>query len=205
MSELYTKSMKKLELDAVLRQLSEQAVSQEAKARCLAYEPLQDAAEIRILQQQTSAACHLVEFKEHAAGFSGLTDVRQVLARADRGGTLNPAELLQVAGVLRCAREVKGYCDGDYQQTVLDPLFFALSTNRYLEEQITSAILSVDEIADSASSELASIRRHMRLQSDKIKQTLQKIISSPGYQKALQEPIITMRADRYVVPVKSRP
>ena len=62
MSELYTKSMKKLELDAVLRQLSEQAVSQEAKARCLAYQPLRDAAEIRILQQQTSAACHLVEF-----------------------------------------------------------------------------------------------------------------------------------------------
>ncbi len=202
MSELYTKSMKKLELDAVLQRLSEQAVSQEAKARCLAYQPLRDAAEIRILQQQTSAACHLVEFKG-TPGFSGLTDVRPVLARADRGGTLNPAELLQVAGVLRCAREVKSYCDGDYQQTVLDPLFFALSTNRYLEEQITGAILSVDEIADSASAELTSIRRHMRLQSDKIKQTLQRIISSPGYQKALQEPIITMRADRYVVPVKS--
>ena len=202
MSELYTKSMKKLELDAVLQRLSEQAVSQEAKARCLAYQPLRDAAEIRILQQQTSAACHLVEFKG-TPGFSGLTDVRPVLARADRGGTLNPAELLQVAGLLRCAREVKSYCDGDYQQTVLDPLFFALSTNRYLEEQITGAILSVDEIADSASAELTSIRRHMRLQSDKIKQTLQRIISSPGYQKALQEPIITMRADRYVVPVKS--
>ena len=126
------------------------------------------------------------------------------MARADRGGTLNPAELLQVAGVLRCAREVKSYCDGDYQQTVLDPLFFALSTNRYLEEQITGAILSVDEIADSASAELTSIRRHMRLQSDRIKQTLQRIISSPGCPKRLlQEPIITMRADRYVVPVKS--
>jgi DNA mismatch repair protein MutS2 len=76
-------------------------------------------------------------------------------------------------------------------------------TNRYLEDRITGAILSEDEIADAASSELASIRRKMRAQSAKIKESLNKIISSPTYAKALREPIITMRGDRYVVPVKA--
>ena len=176
MSELYEKSIRKLELDLVLQKLSEQAASQDAKQRCRQLRPLTDAAEIRILQQQTSAACKLVELKG-TPGFSGISDVRPILDRAHRGGCLNPAELLQVAAVLRCARNVKNYCDGDYLESVLDPLFFTLSTNRYLEEQITGAILSEDEIADSASSELASIRRHMRLQSARIKESLQKIIS----------------------------
>ena len=202
MSELYEKSIHKLELDQVLQALSEHAVSPDAKERCLQLRPLQDAEEIRLLQQQTSAACTLIEHKG-TPGFAGNCDVRPMLDRADRGGCLNMAELLKIAGVLRCARTVKQYCDGDYMESVLDPLFFSLATNRYLEEQITAAILSEDEMADSASSELANIRRHMRLQSAKIKESLQKIISSSAYSKALQEPIVTMRSDRYVVPVKS--
>ena len=202
MSELYEKSIRKLELPLVLEKLSEQATSLDAKERCRSLQPLTDAEEIRILQQQTTAACKLVELKG-TPGFNGIIDVRPIADRAHRGGCLNPSELLQVAGVLRCARNVKSYCDGDYMESILDPLFFTLSTNRYLEEQITAAILSEDEIADGASSELATIRRHMRIQSAKIKESLQKIISSSAYSKALQEPIVTMRSDRYVVPVKA--
>ena len=138
-----------------------------------------------------------------APGFRGTVDVSAALLRAERGGSLAPTELLRIAGVLRCARNVKAYGDGDHVDTVLDPLFNQLMTNRYLEDRITGAILSEDEIADSASSELASIRRKMRAQSAKIKESLNKIISSPAYAKALREPIITMRGDRYVVPVKA--
>ena len=138
-----------------------------------------------------------------APGFRGTVDVSAALLRAERGGSLAPTELLRIAGVLRCARNVKAYVDGDHVDTVLDPLFNQLMTNRYLEDRITGAIISEDEIADSASSELASIRRKMRAQSAKIKESLNKIISSPAYAKALREPIITMRGDRYVVPVKA--
>ena len=83
------------------------------------------------------------------------------------------------------------------------PLFAALSPNKYLEDRISGAILSEEEIADTASPALADIRRHMRIQSAKIKESLQKIISSPAYAKILREPIITIRQGRYVVPVKS--
>ena len=202
MSELYEKSLTKLELDRVLDLLADHAGSPDAAARCRGLRPMTDPDDVRRAQAETSAACRLMETKG-APGFRGTVDVSAALLRAERGGSLAPTELLRIAGVLRCARNVKAYGDGDHVDTVLDPLFNQLMTNRYLEDRITGAIISEDEIADSASSELASIRRKMRAQSAKIKESLNKIISSPAYAKALREPIITMRGDRYVVPVKA--
>ena len=202
MSELYEKSLKKLELDAVLQRLADCAVSAEGKERCLALRPLTDAEDIIALQEQTSAACKLITLRSSPA-LQEVRDVRASLDRADRGGSLNQKELLHIAGVLRCARLAKEYYDGACANTCLDWMFAALTPNRYLEDKITTAILSEDEIADAASSELADIRRHMRVQSAKIRESLQKLISSPAYAKYLREPIITLRQDRYVVPVKS--
>ena len=202
MTELYEKSRKKLELDAVLAKLAECANSEGAKERCLALEPLNDAEEVRILQEQTAAACKLVSLKG-SPSFHGLHDVGPSLERADRGGCLTPRELLRIAEVLKCIRGAKAYYNGDYAQTVLDVYFQELSPNRYLEEKISTSIISEEEIADAASSELADIRRHMRIQSAKVKESLQKIITSPSYSKYLRDPIITLRGDRYVVPVKS--
>ena len=202
MTELYEKSLRKLELDRVLKQLAAYANSDEAKARCLALEPQTDVDEIRVLQEQTGAACRLIDLKG-SPSFHELKEIAPSLERADRGGSLNPTELLRIAAVLRCIRNAKAYYNGDYAQTVLDVYFQELSPNRYLEEKIGTCILSEDEIADAASPELADIRRHMRLQSAKVKESLQKIISSPTYAKSLRDPIITLRGDRYVVPVKA--
>ena len=202
MTELYEKSLRKLELDAVLEKLAECAGSEEGKERCRALSPLEDAEEITILQHQTSAAVHLISIKG-TPGFHALKDIRPSLERADRGGCLTAKELLRIAGVLKCIRAAKDYYNGDYLETCLDVYFQELAPNRYLEERITNSILSEEEIADSASSELADIRRHMRVQSAKVKESLQKIISSPAYSKYLQDNIITLRGDRYVVPVKS--
>ena len=202
MTELYEKSLRKLELDRVLEQLAAYANSDEAKARCLALEPQTDVDEIRVLQEQTGAACRLIDLKG-SPSFHELKEIAPSLERADRGGSLNPTELLRIAAVLRCIRNAKAYYNGDYAQTVLDVYFQELSPNRYLEEKIGTCILSEDEIADAASPELADIRRHMRLQSAKVKESLQKIISSPTYAKSLRDPIITLRGDRYVVPVKA--
>ena len=201
MIPLYEKSINTLELPAVLQSLAACAVSAEAKEQCRKLLPVNDPDDVRELQEQTSAACRLVTLKG-TPGFADVKEVAMSLDRADRGGCLTTTELLRIAGVLRSARLVKAYADGT-ESTCLDSLFFDLTGNRYLEDRITGSILSEDEISDSASPELADIRRHMRVQSARVKDSLQKIISSPAYSKYLREPIITLRSDRYVVPVKS--
>ena len=202
MCTLSDKSMQKLELPAVLELLASQASSEEAKARCKAVVPLHDREDILTLQKETSAACRLISIKG-SPSLSGAKDVSASLARADRGGTLSAGELLKIAAVLRCARQVKNYAETDSVATVLDPLFLQLVANKYLEEKIERSILSEEEIADAASPELADIRRHIRVKSASVRESLQKIISSPTYAKYLREPIITIRSDRFVVPVKS--
>ena len=202
MSELYEKSRLKLELNLVLEQLSNCAGSNDGKSACLSLMPSSDLEEVQKWLDETTAASTLSTRKGYP-GFSDVRDVSASLDRAERGGTLQPKELLHIAGVLRCARSVKAYVSEDEQETVLTPLFQMLVPNKYLEDRIFGAILSEEEIADTASPALSDIRRHMRIQSAKIKDGLQKVISSPAYSKFLREPIITIRQGRYVVPVKS--
>ena len=202
MSELYEKSLLKLELDQVLELLSQCAGSIGGKEACLRIHPTSDLEEVELMLQQTSAASDLCTRKGNPV-FGDVTDVSASLERAARGGSLQPKELLRIAGILRCARNVKGYVAEDEKSTVLDAMFRTLSPNKYLEDRIFGAILSEEEIADNASPALSDIRRHMRLQAGKIRDSLQKVISSPAYAKFLREPIITIRQGRYVVPVKS--
>ncbi len=202
MSELYEKSLLKLELDQVLALLAECAGSTEGKAACLRLGPVSDLEDVQAMLAQTTAASELCTRKGNPS-FSDIRDPKEALDRADRGGSLQPKELLAIAGVLRCARTVKSYRGEEDASTVLEPLFAGLSGNKYLEDRIFGAILSEEEIADTASPALGDIRRHMRIQSGKIRDSLQKIISSPAYSKYLREPIITIRQGRYVVPVKS--
>ena len=202
MNELYEKSLHKLELDKVLSLLADQACSPAGKEQCLKIEPLNDADEIRLLQKQTSAACRMITLKG-SPGLAGVSDVGASVDRAVRGGCLSPEELLRVAGVLKCARQAKAYADGDGMENDLNIFFAQITPNKYLEERIFNSIVSKDEIADAASPELASIRRKIRRQSVAIREGLQKIITSPTYAKFLQEPIVTIRSDRFVVPVKA--
>ena len=202
MSELYEKSLVKLELNQVLAMLADCAGSEGGKEACLKLRPTSDLEEVEQMLGQTTAASELSTRKGYPA-FASAADVSASLERADRGGSLQPKELLQIGGILRCTRSVKGYISEDDQETVLDELFRALTPNKYLEDRILGAILSEEEIADTASPELADIRRHMRIQAGKIRDGLQKVISSPAYSKFLRETIITIRQGRYVVPVKS--
>ena len=202
MSELYEKSLIKLELDQVLSLLADCAGSAGGKESCLRLRPSSDLDDVNQMLKQTTAASDLCARKGNPT-FSDVSDVSAALERANRSGSLQPKELLRIAGVLRCARNIKSYVSEDDLRTVLDPLFGALTPNKYLEDKIFGAILSEEEIADTASGELADIRRHMRIQAGKIRDSLQKVISSPAYSKFLREPIITIRQGRYVVPVKA--
>lgn len=202
MSDLYEKSLHKLELDQVLELLAQCAGSEEGKTACRSLRPISQLDEVERLLAQTTAASDLCTRKGNP-GFAEVHDTSASLERADRGGILQPKELLKIAAVLRCARTIKGYVSEDDPATVLDSYFGALTPNKYLEDRIFGAILSEEEIADTASPELSDIRRHMRIQAGKIRDGLQKIISSPAYSKYLRDPIITIRQGRYVVPVKS--
>ena len=159
--------------------------------------------EVRRLLDETDAARTRLGLYGSPA-FSGVKDVSAALTRADHGGMLNTRELLDIAGLLTASRRVSEY-DRDRQgeATVLDHYFSALHTNKYLEDRIRGAILDEETIADTASPELADIRRKMRVAATKGRQILQRIISSPSYAKVLQEALITQRDGRFVVPVKA--
>ena len=201
MTDLFEKSIHTLELPRVLEMLSAQAVTQEGKDRAMALRPMTDADDVRRAQEETTAAVTMLTLRGTPA-LSGVKPVGASLQRADMGGSLNTRELLDIAGVLRCARSVKEYGDCGGEKSCIDHLFRSLTSNRYLEERISGSILGDDEIADSASAELASIRRHIRATEAKAREILQKIVSS-NQSRYLQESIITIRSNRYVVPVKS--
>ncbi|MBR5534931.1 MAG: endonuclease MutS2 [Ruminiclostridium sp.] len=202
MMDLFEKSMHTLELPKVLDLLAAQAVTEEGKRRALELRPETDPDEVVKCLKETSAAVDMMVLKG-SPSFTGIRPVVGSLHRADMGGTLNTRELMDIARVLGAARSAKDYGDGDSdKKTVIDWLFRSLHPNRFLEEKITSSIVGDGELADSASPELASIRRHMRATESRVRDILQKIISS-SQAKFLQESIITQRSGRYVVPVKS--
>ncbi len=199
----FEKSLHTLELPAVLEMLAQQAVGETARERALSLTPSTDRAEVARRLEETGAAKTMMTVRG-SPSFSGVKDVRASLSRADLGGALNTRELLDIARVLQCARLVRSYiADDSVGKTAIDYLFHGLRANKFLEEKITTSIVGEDEIADSASAELATIRRQMRAAAARAREALQKILSSPSYAKALQEPIITMRSDRYVVPVRA--
>ena len=203
MNTLFEKSIRTLELPVVLEMLAALAVSEAAKEKCRGLSPVCQLEEAVRLQEETQSARERLGLYG-SPSFSGVKDVSRALNRADHGGVLNTRELLDVADLLTASRRVAEY-DRDRQgeKTVLDHLFSALHTNKFLEDKIRGAILDEETIADSASPELADIRRKMRLAASKGRQILQRIISSPSYAKVLQEALITQRDGRFVVPVKA--
>ena len=199
-TNLFEKSMVTLELPQILEQLAACAVTQEGKDRALALRPMCDRDDVQRAQEETSAAVKMLVMRG-SPSFGGVKPVAASLQRADMGGSLNMRELLDIAAVLRATRKAHDYGMSE-EKSVISHLFDGLMPNRLLEDSITNSIVGEDEMADSASSELASIRRKMRATEAKVRDILQKIISS-DQSKYLQESIITIRSDRYVVPVKS--
>ena len=197
------KQMTTLELNRVLQFLSEEAIMPEAKEQILTIKPSRKLEEVKMLLKQTEDA-YLFMAKYSAPSFSSQGNIPSVLARAIVGATLSAKELLCVAEVLRIIRTVRKWredCSGT-PETSLDVFFNALNPNNYLENKITFAIKSEDEINDKASAALSDIRRKIAGASSKLRDNLEKIIRGQTA-KYLQDAIITQRDGRYVVPVKA--
>lgn len=197
------KHYESLELNSVLAMLANEATCEDARELALSLSPSDDINEVEMLLSQTEDAFSLLA-RFGAPSFSGLCNVNNPLQRAAAGGELNTTELLRIGETLRSLRalyEWYGHCSG--VKTNLDFFFDGITVNKYLETKIFTVIISEDEIADKASDELYEIRRKIRAKSNSVREKLDSIIHSAHYLKFLQEPIVTQRNGRYVVPVKA--
>ncbi len=192
-----------LEWDKVRQMLAEHTACPDAADLALTLEPqtsLRDAQ--RLLRDTDDAYTLMARFG--SPSFHGLVRIANAVRRAESGGVLNLTELLRIAGVLRTLRGIGEWRKkSEGMQTGLDWRFDSLAANQYLEDRIQTTVLSEDEVADHASPELADIRRKIRSASARVREQLDHMIHSAAYQKYLQDPIVTMRAGRFVVPVKA--
>lgn len=194
---------KTLELDKILNMLAAQTSIDDAKEMALSLEPKFELEKVKKTLKQTDDAV-VLSGKYGTPSFGGAKNCANALRRAEAGGCLSTGELLQIAETLRIIRSVKEWHSKFAStETSLDGYFSGLVSNKFLEEKITNAIISEDEISDKASSTLADIRRKIRTASSKAREVLDKIIHSTQYLKYLQDAIVTQRDGRYVVPVRS--
>lgn len=197
------KNYETLELNTVLKMLSHEATCEDAAEMALSLCPNANANDVETLLNQTEDAFSLLA-RFGAPSFSGLGNVSNPLQRAAAGGSLNMKELLQIGYTLRAMRtldEWHGHCSG--VKSALDFFFEGIIVNKYLENMIFSVIVNEDEMADKASETLYEIRRKIKSKSNAIRSRLDSMIHSSHYQKFLQEPIVTQRSGRFVVPVKA--
>ena len=190
-----------LELDRVLEMLAEQATCAASKELALRLEPCDNYRDACDALRRT-ADINTLTARYGTPGLGGIQDCTGALQRAKLGSRLSAGEILQVARVLRTIRTIKKWRGQGETPTAADDLFHVLAPVEGLEKDIFDAILSEEEIADTASPALNDLRRRIHRAQLKVREQLDGIIRSPQYAKALQEPIITMRDGRFVVPVK---
>lgn len=197
------KHYKSLELDKILKMLSDCAVSEGAKQKALLTEPVYELEKAQKLIDKTDDAYKLISGYS-TPPFSGAKDVTESLSRAASGGMLNNSELLRIGGVLKNVTAIKEWrSHSESIKTSLDMFFNNLYENKRLSDKIFNCIKNEEEINDNASDTLFSIRRKMINVSNSIRERLDKVIRSTSYQKYLQDAIVTQRNGRYVVPVKA--
>ncbi len=191
-----------LELPKVLSRLSEFTSCEDARYMAEHLTPETNLDLAKLLLKQTDDA-HALMAKFGAPSFGGLKNVNNALYRASAGGVLNMRELLDIAEVLRVIRSLSEWKSRNSGiVTSIDTYFESMTPNKFLEDRITSAIISEDEMSDNASPALYDIRRKIRMASSKVRDKLDQMTHSQHFQKFLRESIVTMRNGRYVVPVK---
>ncbi len=197
------KYYKTLELHKILSMLEEQAGNDETKRMIRELEPSTDAQLVRTELRKTDDAFKL-SVKYGTPPFYNFRDIKGSLKRAQSGSSLTLRELLDIGLMLRQIRGLADYyADSKEDAASLEELFVTLSPQKWLEDKLSNAILSEDEIADTASAELANIRRKIAQAGVRIRESLDRMIRSAEVQKSLMDNIVTVRDGRYVLPVKA--
>ncbi|MCI7814641.1 MAG: endonuclease MutS2 [Lachnospiraceae bacterium] len=198
------KALKTLEYDKIITQLTDLAGSVLGKELCRNLLPSSNLESIRLLQKETSDALRRI-YQNGSLSFSGISDIRGSLKRLEIGSSLGTVELLHICKVLEVCSRVKSYSRQEHDQDStdsLDEMFDALQPLTPLATEIRRCILSEEEISDDASSTLRQIRRSMKLVHEKVHAQLNSMVNGPS-RTYLQDAVITMRNDRYCIPVKA--
>ena len=197
------RTLRVLEFTRIREILAEGALTEAGADRCRGLEPVDDLATAQALQAETEEAAVILQYSG-GHPMTAFPDIRPALAICAKGGSLSAGMLLNVAELLRASRAARDALVTDRENTpILKAKAEGLFVARNIEKDITDAIISEDEIADRASSELMNIRRHLRGAQERIREKLNQMIRSAVLQKALQDPIITVRNNRYVLPVRA--
>ena len=199
------KVLKVLEYDKIIDILKERASSQLGKTLVSELLPSMDADAVKQALSETTDAVTCI-LRKGFPPMGGIHEIRTQIRRAEAGGMLNPGELMKIADVLRASRKLKGYITQDRMEladtNTIYQLCTVLGTSRALEDRLNQSIESEDNLSDFASPQLANIRRNIRKMQESIKEKLNHIIHSAHNKKYMQDSVVTMRGDRYVVPVK---
>ncbi len=197
------KYYKALELDKILDRAAGYALCSEARTRLLEQPAAQDADEARWALRQTDSMTTLL-LKNGSPRFSPVEGLEAIVQRASKGGVLSMAELLRCAAVLRNFRTLnEWYHITEHDMLPVDDLFYGMTPQPTLEKQITEAILSEEEMADTASDQLYQLRRKIRQTESSIRDRLDQMIKNPNSNKYLQDAVVSIRNGRFVVPVKA--
>ncbi len=201
-----TKVYKTLEFDKILNMLSSFAATPAAKKACLSLEPFTDEKEIYAAQQETDDAIKRLVFNNHIS-FGGVKDIGETVKRLEKGSALSSSELLLISTTLDAALNIKSY-GKNYAETrenkdFLQEMFDRIEPLSVLNKEIKRVIISEDEIADDASSDLKNIRRRIKAAMDKIRNQMNSMLASATMRTYLQDFVITMRDGRYCLPVKA--
>ncbi len=194
-------AQKILEYDKIIQELAAQAATALGRERCEQLLPSPDADIVAARQADTEDAVKLI-LDQGVLSMTGVSDVRSAVARSTHGAQLTCGELMRVGALLRASARLRGQVpkDADRSRPVFG-LLAALEPSVDLEKRLDRSIASEDDLADTASGQLASIRRRIRDSQQEVKTSLDRIIRSKA--ASLQDQLVTLRGDRYVVPVKS--
>ena len=200
------KSLRVLEFNKIIELLKNKASSSLGLKYIEELVPSSDFEEVKYMQQETSETQSILT-KRGYVGLQGIHDIEDKVKRAGVGASLDPGSLIMIADTLRAARTLRNSLSGSDEEDFNYPIIQSLSNGLYayreIEDAIYNAIISELEISDNASSTLRDIRRRIVQKNQSIRSKLNSIISSTTYQKYLQDAIISVRGDRFVVPVKA--
>ena len=197
------RTLRVLEFTRIRELLAEGALTPAGAEKCRMLEPADELTAVQALQAETEEAAVILQYTG-GHPMIAFPDVKPALVVCEKGGSLSAGMLLNVAELLRASRAAQDALVTERENTpILRAKAEGLFVAKNIERDITDAIISEDEIADRASSELMNIRRHLRGAQDRIRDKLNQMIHSAALQKALQDPIITVRNNRYVLPVRA--
>ena len=198
------RSLRILEFNKIVAQLKDYAISEPGKERIGEIKPEKDYFVVSTLLKETEDGVNYIR-RRGLPSIDGIHNIKNSLRRGELGGSLNPGELIRICDNMKVARRLREHVHAEEIHTgdnTLEILIQNLYQNKRLEERINSVVLSEEEISDFASPALGGIRRQISSLQGNVKDKLNHLIRSSKYQKFIQDSVVTMRGERYVIPVK---